>query len=187
MGGHAVLQGIFPTQGSNLGLPHCRHIFYRLRHHGSPPLSRSRKGITVRKQIPQGSTGDLSSRPFKTTLLCFLSHLLNFLSSTSHSTRPSPISLSPLDLSLNRPRSTHLASLPIHPLEPQPQHVMENELVRGTTRRKSLASDNHKPQTLAALGHSSLQNSKHFITYSIEGQGRVFLASAGLRVDHTGL
>jgi len=65
---------------------------------------------------------------------------------------------------------------------------MENEeLVRGTTGRKSLASDNHKPRTLAALGHRSLQNSKHFITYSIEGQGRVFLASAGLRVDRTGL
>ena len=65
---------------------------------------------------------------------------------------------------------------------------MENEeLVRGTTGRKSLASDNHKPLTMAALGHRSLQNSKNFITYSIGGQGRVFLASMGLRVDFTGL
>ena len=24
LGCHALLQGIFPTQGSNLGLPHCR-------------------------------------------------------------------------------------------------------------------------------------------------------------------
>ena len=33
---HALLQGIFPTQGSNPGLPHCRQILYRLSHQGSP-------------------------------------------------------------------------------------------------------------------------------------------------------
>ena len=31
---HALLQGIFPTQGSNPGVPHCRWILYRLSHHG---------------------------------------------------------------------------------------------------------------------------------------------------------
>ena len=30
------LQGIFPTQGSNLGLTHCRQTLYRLSHQGSP-------------------------------------------------------------------------------------------------------------------------------------------------------
>ena len=34
MGSHALLQGIFPTQGSNLGIPHCRQILYHLRHQG---------------------------------------------------------------------------------------------------------------------------------------------------------
>ena len=29
-GCHALLQGNFPTQGSNTGLPHCRRILYRL-------------------------------------------------------------------------------------------------------------------------------------------------------------
>ena len=38
MGSHSVLQGIFLTQGLNLGLPHCRQIFYRLSHQGSPVL-----------------------------------------------------------------------------------------------------------------------------------------------------
>ena len=28
----SLLQGIFPTQGSNLGLPHCRQILYQLSH-----------------------------------------------------------------------------------------------------------------------------------------------------------
>ena len=32
----SLLQRIFPTQGSNPGLPHCRHTFYCLSHHGSP-------------------------------------------------------------------------------------------------------------------------------------------------------
>ena len=30
------LQGIFPTQGSNPGLPHCRQTLYRLSFQGSP-------------------------------------------------------------------------------------------------------------------------------------------------------
>ena len=29
-----LLQGIFPTQGSNPGLPHCRQTFYHLSHQG---------------------------------------------------------------------------------------------------------------------------------------------------------
>ena len=29
-------RGIFPTQGSNPGLSHCRHILYQLSHKGSP-------------------------------------------------------------------------------------------------------------------------------------------------------
>ena len=36
VGCHVLLQGIFPTQGSNPGLPHCRWILYRLSHQGSP-------------------------------------------------------------------------------------------------------------------------------------------------------
>ena len=36
VGCHALLQGIFPTQGSNPGLPHCRWILYHLSHQGSP-------------------------------------------------------------------------------------------------------------------------------------------------------
>ena len=32
---HALLQGIFPTQGSNLGVRQCRQILHRLSHQGS--------------------------------------------------------------------------------------------------------------------------------------------------------
>ena len=35
---HALLQGIFPTQGLNPGLPHCRWILYHLSHPGSPRI-----------------------------------------------------------------------------------------------------------------------------------------------------
>ena len=36
MGSLSLLQGIFPTQGSNPGLAHCRQILYQLSHKGSP-------------------------------------------------------------------------------------------------------------------------------------------------------
>ena len=38
VGSLSLLQGIFPTQGSNPGLPHCRQILYQLSHKGSPVL-----------------------------------------------------------------------------------------------------------------------------------------------------
>ena len=36
VGGLSLLQGIFPTQGSNPGFTHCRWILYQLSHKGSP-------------------------------------------------------------------------------------------------------------------------------------------------------
>ena len=38
VGCHALLQGIFPTQGLNPGLLHCRWILYHLSHQGSPRI-----------------------------------------------------------------------------------------------------------------------------------------------------
>ena len=38
VGSLALLQGIFPTQGSNPGLLHCRQILYQLSHKGSPRI-----------------------------------------------------------------------------------------------------------------------------------------------------
>ena len=52
VGCHSLLQGIFPTQGSNLGLPHCRQTLYHLSQQGSPTsicgwLQWDKKGITA--------------------------------------------------------------------------------------------------------------------------------------------
>ena len=41
MGCHALLQGIFLIEGSNLSLFHCRQILYCLNHQGSPKNHRS--------------------------------------------------------------------------------------------------------------------------------------------------
>ena len=38
VGSLSFLQGIFPTQGSNPGLPHCGQILYQLSHKGSPRI-----------------------------------------------------------------------------------------------------------------------------------------------------
>ena len=38
VGSLSLLQGTFPTQGSNPGLPYCGWIFYQLSHKGSPRI-----------------------------------------------------------------------------------------------------------------------------------------------------
>ena len=38
VGSLSLLQGIFPTQGSNPDLPHCRWVLYHLSHKGSPRI-----------------------------------------------------------------------------------------------------------------------------------------------------
>ena len=38
VGSLSLLQGIFPTQGLNPGLPHCRQILYQLSHRGNPKI-----------------------------------------------------------------------------------------------------------------------------------------------------
>ena len=38
VGSPFLLQGILPTQGLDLGLPHCRQILYQLSHSGSPRI-----------------------------------------------------------------------------------------------------------------------------------------------------
>ena len=40
-------KGVFLTQGSNLGLPHCRQILYRLSNQGSPIRSRERSVLLI--------------------------------------------------------------------------------------------------------------------------------------------
>ena len=38
VGSLSLLQGIFPTQGSNSGFPYCRWFLYKLSHKGSPRI-----------------------------------------------------------------------------------------------------------------------------------------------------
>ena len=66
VGCHALLQGIFPTQRSNLGLLHGRQILYRLSHQGSPlPPNHQPKNCLRCRVSPSAlpSTQPPSSRP----------------------------------------------------------------------------------------------------------------------------
>ena len=58
VGCHALLQGIFPTQGSNPGLPHCRQISYSLSHQGSP--FKNGQGNCEEERLPLSSLADLA-------------------------------------------------------------------------------------------------------------------------------
>ena len=69
VGCHALLQGIFPTQGSNPGLPHCRYILYCPSHQGSPrilewiayPFSRGSSQLRNQTGVPCIAGGFLTS------------------------------------------------------------------------------------------------------------------------------
>ena len=60
VGSRSLLQGIFPTQGSNPGLPHCRWILYQLSHQGSPRML---------EWLAYPSSGDLPDRESNQGLL----------------------------------------------------------------------------------------------------------------------
>jgi len=47
VGSLSLVQGIFPTQESNPGLPHCRQILYQLSHKGSLNL----KVLNIKKNF----------------------------------------------------------------------------------------------------------------------------------------
>ena len=55
VGSLSFLQGIFPTQGSNTGLPQCRQILYQLSHKGSP--------TEVKHQSPNMMRENVVNRP----------------------------------------------------------------------------------------------------------------------------
>ena len=48
---HAVLQGIFPTQGLNLHLPNCRQILYLLSHQGSITTNKTSGGDGIPAEL----------------------------------------------------------------------------------------------------------------------------------------
>ena len=52
VGSRSLLQGIFPTQGSNKGLPHCRWILYQLSHQGSPNVNGGSQKLSCRCCLP---------------------------------------------------------------------------------------------------------------------------------------
>ena len=84
VGCHSYLQGIFPTQGSNPSLPHCRQLLYQFSHQGSPtilkwvaypfsrgsswPRNRTRVSCIAGDSLP----AELPGKPLTTTYLLFL-------------------------------------------------------------------------------------------------------------------
>ena len=54
LGCHFLLQRIFPTQGSNLNLLHCRQILYRLNHQRSPAYMYMRVYTQKRRDFSTG-------------------------------------------------------------------------------------------------------------------------------------
>ena len=56
VGSHSLLQGIFPTQGLNAGLLHCRQILYHLSHQRRI-FERQYNNTVVKRALDSGTTG----------------------------------------------------------------------------------------------------------------------------------
>ena len=71
VGCHSLLQGIFQTQGSNLGLLHCRKILYHMNHQGSPSLLILRLSFKSLKSLLSEKTNS-SAQALDSTFSCFV-------------------------------------------------------------------------------------------------------------------
>ena len=58
VGSHSFLQGTFLTQGSNLGLPHCRQVLYRWSHQRSLCF----KGVVIFQKLFWPGSGQRTQR-----------------------------------------------------------------------------------------------------------------------------
>ena len=68
VGCHALLQGIFPTQGLNPGLPYCKWILYQQSHQGSHNRILT-NSILIKEISPSLCTSPAQACPF---LLCLV-------------------------------------------------------------------------------------------------------------------
>jgi len=69
VGNCSLLQGLFPTQGSNPGLLHCRRILYNLSHQGS--LTTYKGFVGGKKALDETEFAD-SSYDFKQVIISFI-------------------------------------------------------------------------------------------------------------------
>ena len=92
VGSLSLLQGIFPTHGSNTGLPHCRQVLYQLSHKRKPRILEwvaypfSRGSLAPRNQtgVPciaggfftNWASGNLSMPNFTTVIHLILATIL---------------------------------------------------------------------------------------------------------------
>ena len=60
---HALLQGIFPTEGMNPGLPHGRQVLYHLSHQGSPSLKHGMSLLRRGQSPPRQLLGPVAYLP----------------------------------------------------------------------------------------------------------------------------
>ena len=79
MDSHSLFQGIFPTQGSNAGLPHCRQILYPLSHQGSPRILEWVRSVQSLSRVRLFSTPWTAAHQASLSITIFCS-LLKFLS-----------------------------------------------------------------------------------------------------------
>ena len=104
MGSLSLLQGIFSTQGSNPGLPHCGWILYQLSHQGSPrilewgayPFSSGSSWATNQTRVSCTAVDSLQTAIREASVFCQVQYKMNkkniFLFLETVTPRSSPVS-----------------------------------------------------------------------------------------------
>ena len=72
VGNLSLLQGIFPIQGLNPGLPHCRQVLYQLSHKGIPEFRTGVNYVSIRKGNSENQLMTHLSATIWCSLPCFI-------------------------------------------------------------------------------------------------------------------
>ena len=104
VGSLSLLQGIFPTQGSNPGLLHCRWILYQLSHQGSPEDA-------LNDQLRQGEGNAFTHTGQKVTEMSVKRKLATRFLSHSRSLAQTLDSVTVLRFPLQNPRTLQIKQL----------------------------------------------------------------------------
>ena len=88
VGCHFLLQEIFPTQGLNPGLPHCRQTLYHLSHQGSHPIHQKALSVLPPKRTNPATLSHSAYHSGSHHYLLFLGFLPGLLTEVLESTLP---------------------------------------------------------------------------------------------------
>ena len=79
VGSRSLLQGIFPTQGSNPGLLHCRRVLYQLSHQVSPRILEWVSPFSSGSSWPESLQLSYQGSPYICVCVCVCVYIYKYI------------------------------------------------------------------------------------------------------------